>query len=86
MTIAAEITGITLGRHRRHESAEAPPGDVTSDSATRFGLLLEAVQRGNRPLAAEMLLSIPATDLEAIEARLALFDLDLPGLLKGSHP
>jgi hypothetical protein len=58
---------------------------VAGESATRFGILLDAVQRGNRALVAEMLLTIPGDDLLAIEQRLAFFDIDLRGLLRGSQ-
>lgn len=57
--------------------------EVAGESATRFGILLEAVQRGNRALVAEMLLTIPAVDLFAIEQRLSLFDVDVRSLLRG---
>lgn len=55
--------------------------DVSTEGAARFGLLLDAVKRGNTALAAEMLVSIPAADLIAIEARLGRYGIDLRTLL-----
>jgi hypothetical protein len=57
--------------------------DIAPESAARFGLLLEAAQRGNRALAAEMLMSIPGADLTAIEVRLRLYGIDPRSLLSG---
>ncbi len=85
----AEITAITFGRHRRPApQASAEPRDmpdIAGESATRFGILLEAARRGNRVLAAEMLLSIPTADLEAIEDRLERFGIDLGSLTAGAQ-
>lgn len=58
--------------------------DVDGAAAARFGLLLAAARRGDRLLAAEMLLSIPAADLEAIQARLRFFGVDISSLLTGA--
>lgn len=60
--------------------------EVDAEAAARFGLMLEAARRGNTALVAEMLMSIPANDLAAIDERLALFNLDLRSLLKGPRP
>jgi hypothetical protein len=49
--------------------------DISPAAAARFGLMLQAGLRNNVPLAAEMLLSIPAADLEAIKARFAEFGI-----------
>lgn len=55
--------------------------EISLAAAARFGLLLGAARRGERALAAELLLSIPEGDLVAIEVRLARFGIDPATLL-----
>lgn len=57
--------------------------EIQLATAARFGLLLAAVRRGERDMAAEMLVSIPEEDLGAIEARLRRFGMDPATLLAG---
>jgi hypothetical protein len=54
---------------------------VSTEGAARFELLMAALERGNRPLAAGMLVSLPTPDLIAIDARLRLAGTDLKSLL-----
>lgn len=60
--------------------------DISSQGAARFGMLLDAAERGNRALAAEMLMSICADDLAAIDARLRWYGIDPKSLLYGTDP
>lgn len=60
--------------------------EISSHGAARFGLLLDAAERGNRALVAEMLMSIPADDLAAIDVRLRWYGIDPKSLLTGTEP
>lgn len=59
--------------------------EIDGAAATRFGILLDAAERGNRALVADMLVSIPVSDLLAIEQRLAAFDIDLSDLVPAAR-
>jgi hypothetical protein len=54
--------------------------EISYAAAARVGLLLRAVQAGDRALVAEMLLSIPEAEVGAVEARLRRFGAD-PAIL-----
>lgn len=62
------------------------PVDITAVGAARFGLMLEAVKRADLAQAAEMLVSISSTDIEAIKARLAEFGLNTHDLVATLSP
>lgn len=49
--------------------------EISLAAAARFGLMLEAGRRNDIPTAAEMLLSIPVADLEAIKERFDAFGI-----------
>jgi len=55
--------------------------DVSTEGTARFELLVAAVERGNRSLAAGMLVSLSSADLLAIDARLRLVGTDFKSLL-----
>lgn len=61
-------------------SAQTVLPEIDGCAATRFGLLLNAVKNRDIAMAADMLTSIPATDLAAIQVRLAAFGIDLRDL------
>jgi hypothetical protein len=50
--------------------------EISLATAARFGMLLRAVQVGDRLLVAEMVVSLPADEVPAIEARLRRFGVD----------
>ena len=62
-------------------SAQTVLPEIDGCAATRFGLLLNAVKNRDVAMAADMLTSIPATDLAAIQVRLEAFGIDLRDLL-----
>jgi len=59
---------------------------ISAAGAARFGLLLEAVKRGDLAQVAEMLVSISHNDIEAIKARLAEFGLNAHDLVATLSP
>lgn len=60
--------------------------EITTAGAARFGLMLGAVRDNDLALAAEMLLSIPADDIDGIKARLAEFGLEARDLVRTLNP
>ena len=59
---------------------------ITAAGAARFGLMLEAVKRGDLAQAAEMLISIPEHDIITIKERLGEFGIDVHGLVATLSP
>lgn len=60
--------------------------EISGHGAARFGLMLEAVKRGDIAQAAEMLVSISHDDLDAIKARLAEFGIDVRDIVNTLSP
>lgn len=60
--------------------------EISAAGAARFGLMLEAVRRGDLAQAAEMLLSLSSSDVRAIKARLAEFGLNAQDLVATLTP
>ena len=57
--------------------------EVSVEGATRFEFLMHAITRGDKAAAAAWLVSIPAADLDAIDARFARSGIDTKALLAG---
>lgn len=62
------------------------PTDISPAGAARFGLMLEAIKRGDLAQAAEMLVSLSSRDIDAIKARLAEFGLNAHDLVSMLSP
>lgn len=60
--------------------------EISPAGAARFGLMLEAVKRGDLTQAAEMLVSISEHDIDAIKARLAEFGIDVRDIVATLNP
>jgi hypothetical protein len=57
--------------------------DVSTEGAVRFEFMMDAIARGDKAAAAAWLVSIPAADLDAIDARFARYGIDSKALLAG---
>lgn len=60
--------------------------EISRAAAARFGLMLDARRKNDVPTVIEMLLSIPADDINGIKERLAMFGIEPQHLMNTLIP
>lgn len=60
--------------------------EISKASAARFALMLDARRKNDVPTVIEMLLSIPADDMDGIRERLAAFGIEPENLMNTLIP